>query len=131
MVAQLNHTIVNARDRQESADFLGRIMGLEVGAPWGPFLPIQLGNGVTLDFMSLGPDAEVTTQHYAFLVTEDEFDGILARLEAEGVTYYPEPHLSRPGEINHNDGGRGLYFLDPSGHGMEALTVPYGGWPSA
>jgi catechol 2,3-dioxygenase-like lactoylglutathione lyase family enzyme len=129
MAVELNHTIVHARDRQESADFLARILGLEVGEPWGPFLPIAVSNGVTLDYVQAG-DYEIQTQHYAFLVTEAEFDGILERLEAEGITYYPEPHLSSPGQINRNDGGRGLYFLDPSGHGMEAITVPYGGWPT-
>jgi catechol 2,3-dioxygenase-like lactoylglutathione lyase family enzyme len=128
MAVELNHTIVHARDRQASAEFLARILGLELGEAWGPFLPLQVANGVTLDFVQAG-DYEIQTQHYAFLVTEPEFDGILERLEAEGITYYPEPHLSRPGEINRNDGGRGLYFLDPSGHGMEAITVPYGGWP--
>jgi catechol 2,3-dioxygenase-like lactoylglutathione lyase family enzyme len=127
VAVELNHTIVLAEDREASAAFLARILGLEVGQPWGPFLPVQVG-GVTLDYMAIG-DQQVPPQHYAFLVSEEDFDGILARLEAEGITYYPEPHLSRPGEINRNDGGRGLYFLDPSGHGMEAITVPYGGWP--
>jgi catechol 2,3-dioxygenase-like lactoylglutathione lyase family enzyme len=129
MSIDLNHTIVHARDRRESAEFLGYVLGLEVGAPWGPFLPVATGNGVALDFMT---DAgEIATQHYAFLVSEEEFDGIFGRVKDAGITYYPDPHLSVENQINHNDGGRGFYFLDPSGHGMEVLTVPYGGWPDS
>jgi catechol 2,3-dioxygenase-like lactoylglutathione lyase family enzyme len=124
MSVELNHTIVAAKDRQVSAEFLAGILGLEVGPAWGPFLPVATNNGVALDFAtSSGP---ITTQHYAFLVSEEEFDSCFERLQAAGVTYFPEPTLSRPGEINHNDGGRGLYFLDPAGHGMEIITRPYG-----
>jgi len=128
MPVDLNHTIVHAKDREASAHHLADLLGLEVGDPWGPFLPVTATNGVTLDFASFGGD--VTPQHYAFLVSEEEFDEIFGRIKDAGITYYPEPHMSVPNEINHNDGGRGLYFLDPSGHGMEILTVPYGGWPA-
>ncbi len=124
MPVELNHTIVAANDRQISAEFLAGILGLEVGAPFGPFLPVATSNGVTLDFST--STGTITTQHYAFLVSEEEFDGCFTRIQAAGVTYYPGPSLSRPGEINHNDGGRGLYFLDPAGHGMEIITRPYG-----
>jgi hypothetical protein len=129
MSVDLNHTIIHAKDNREAAEFLGRMLGLEVGAQWGPFIPVATANGVTLDFMTL--PGEITTQHYAFLVTEAEFDAIFARIREAKVTYYPEPHMTRENEINRNDGGRGFYFLDPSGHGMEVLTVPYGGWPSS
>jgi catechol 2,3-dioxygenase-like lactoylglutathione lyase family enzyme len=128
MSVDLNHTIVHAHDKWQSAAFLADILGLEVGKEWGPFLPVSTGNGVTLDYMTTTGD--VATQHYAFLVSEEEFDAIFARVEAAGVTYYPDPHLGIENEINHNDGGRGFYFLDPDGHGMEVLTVPYGGWPT-
>jgi catechol 2,3-dioxygenase-like lactoylglutathione lyase family enzyme len=124
MSVELNHTIVAAKDRQVSAEFLARILGLEVGTAWGPFLPVTTGNGVTLDFAT--SSETIATQHYAFLVSEEEFDGSFERIQADGVTYYPGPNLSRPGEINHNDGGRGLYFLDPAGHRMEIITRPYG-----
>jgi len=129
MSVDLNHTIVHAKDNRESAEFLGWALGLEVGAQWGPFIPVATANGVTLDFMTL--PGEITTQHYAFLVAEAEFDAIFDRIREAKVTYYPEPHMNRENEINHNDGGRGFYFLDPAGHGMEVLTVPYGGWPSS
>jgi hypothetical protein len=76
---------------------------------------IQTANGVTLDYAGVGPDHEIATQHYAFLVTEDEFDVIWGRIKDQGITYYPVPWMQDENQINHNDGGRGLYFLDPSG----------------
>ena len=125
MTIELNHTIVNSKDREEGARFLAELFDLELTDPWGPFIPIEVANGVTLDYMTQ-PDGEITTQHYAFLVSEQEFDEIWDRIKERGITYYPEPHFQHPNEINHHDGGRGLYFLDPSGHGMEIITRPYG-----
>jgi len=124
MSVELNHTIIHARDKRESAEFLAGILGLEVGPEAGPFLPVETANGVTLDFASI-PAESITMQHYAFLVSEEEFDAALARIREAGVTYYADPRLARPNEINHGNGGRGLYFLDPAGHGMEILTRPY------
>lgn len=126
MSVELNHTIVHARDNRESAEFLAHILGLEVGTPWGPFVPVDTGNGVTLDFASI-PAESIAMQHYAFLVSDDEFDAAFARIEEAGITYYADPRAQRPGEINHNHGGRGLYFMDPAGHALEILTRPYGG----
>ena len=126
MSIQLNHTVVLAHDRQQGAEFLAHVLGLEVGPPAGPFVPVTTANGVTLDFYSV-PGHTETLAHYAFLVSEEEFDQGLARLRAAGVTYYPGPRLERPGEINTNDGGRGLYFLDATGNTMELITRPYGG----
>ncbi|MEW2634120.1 hypothetical protein AB0903_21355 [Streptomyces sp. NPDC048389] len=71
-------------------------------------------------------DHEVQLQHYAFLISEDEFDQVFRRVQEAGLTYYADPHGERPGEINRNDGGRGMYFIDPAGHGMEVITRPYG-----
>ncbi|MFJ9028494.1 VOC family protein [Streptomyces sp. NPDC102274] len=126
MPVQLNHTIVHSKNNRESAEFLARILDLEVGDEWGPFIPVELSNGVTLDFATT-PEESIAVQHYAFLVTEAEFDGIFQRIQDAGLTYYADPHRERPGEINHNDGGRGVYFLDPVGHALEAITRPYGG----
>jgi extradiol dioxygenase family protein len=123
---ELNHTIVHARDNRESAEFLAHILDLETGPEWGPFIPIDLSNGVTLDFAAI-PAESIVMQHYAFLVTEEEFDGIFQRIQDAGITYYADPHGKQPGEINRNDGGRGVYFMDPAGHGMEVITRPYGG----
>ncbi|KOY54909.1 MULTISPECIES: VOC family protein [unclassified Streptomyces] len=121
---QLNHTVVHARDRQLSAEFLAVILGLEVGAPFGPFLPVDLGNGVTLDYYAM-TDEPIQPQHYAFLVPDERFDTVIARLEAVGVTYYADPHHAEPGHINRLFGGRGAYFADPDGHNMEIMTRPY------
>lgn len=87
---------------------------------------MQTGNGVSLDYLD-ADDAEITPQHYAFLVSDAEFDAALGRITARGQQYWADPGATRPGEVNTNDGGRGIYFADPSGHWLEILTVPYGG----
>jgi catechol 2,3-dioxygenase-like lactoylglutathione lyase family enzyme len=121
---QLNHTAVHASDRYYSAEFLAGILGLEVGAPFGPFLPVDLGNSVTLDYYTK-TDEPIQPQHYAFLVPDEHFDGMIDRLETAGVTYYANPHHTDPGRTNSLFGGRGAYFADPDGHNMEILTRPY------
>lgn len=125
MTVQLNHTIVHVRDRAESANFVAEILGLPAPAPFGPFLVVEAGNGVSLDFMQA--DGEIHSQHYAFLVSEDEFDQIFGRIKERGLTYWADPYQRRPGEFNTNDGGRGVYWEEPSGHYLEIITVPYGG----
>lgn len=132
MAIDLNHTIIFATDKQRSAEHLAHLLGLEVQPQYGPFVPVETGNGVALDFADhQGDEAgqEPQAQHYAFLVSESEFDTIFARIEEAGITYYSGPRFDDPGNINRNDGGRGLYWRDPDGHAMEILTVPYGGWP--
>ncbi|MFB8106636.1 MULTISPECIES: VOC family protein [Streptomyces] len=126
MSAELNHTIIHSRDNRESAEFLADLLGLEIGPEWGPFIPVVLANSVTLDFATV-PEESITSQHYAFLISEAEFDAAFGRIQELGIAYYADPHMKRPGRINHNDGGRGVYFPDPSGHGMELITRPYGG----
>jgi catechol 2,3-dioxygenase-like lactoylglutathione lyase family enzyme len=123
-VAHLNHTAVYASDRQLSAEFLAAVLGLKVGAPFGPFLPVDLGNGVTLDYYEK-TDEPIQGQHYAFLVPEEQFDTMIARLEVLGVTYYADPSHTEPGRVNDLFGGRGAYFDDPDGHNMEIMTRPY------
>ncbi|MFK0168850.1 VOC family protein [Streptomyces sp. NPDC090306] len=130
MSVELNHTIVHARDNRESAAFLAHVLGLEAGAPWGPFVPVETANGVTLDFATV-PAADLSPQHYAFLLSDEEFDAAHARIREAGITFCADPHLTLPGEINHHHGGRGLYFRDPAGHGMEIITRPYGSLPEA
>ncbi|MBC9730000.1 VOC family protein [Streptomyces sp. TRM68367] len=120
----LNHTAVYASDRHLSAEFIAVILGLEVGRPFGPFLPVDLGNGVTLDYYEQRTEP-IQPQHYAFLVPDDQFDTMIARLEAVGVTYYADPDHTDPGRINDLFGGRGAYFDDPDGHNMEIMTRPY------
>ena len=124
MVAQLNHTIVAARDKRESATFLSEILGLPAPTPFGHFMVVPTGNDVSMDYAD--SDGEIQSQHYAFLITEADFDEVLARVQQRGITYWPHPWKSDEGTINHNDGGRGFYFEDPSGHFLEVLTRPYG-----
>ena len=127
MPVQLNHTIVRVRDKRESATFLAELLGVGPPVAFGPFLVVEVDNDVSLDFADdHGP---VHPQHYAFLVTEEDFDAIYGRILERGIEHYPEPHLERKNEINHRDGGRGVYWCDPSGHFLEIITVPYGGWP--
>jgi catechol 2,3-dioxygenase-like lactoylglutathione lyase family enzyme len=122
MSIQLNHTIVWCHDPHRSATFLTEILGLPPAKPFGPFLVVELSNGVSLDFCET--DGEIAMQHYAFLIGEDDFDLIFARLR--GLEYWADPGRHRLGEINHSDGGRGVYFKDPDGHLLELLTRPYG-----
>jgi extradiol dioxygenase family protein len=125
MTIKLNHTIVHARDRRASASFYSEVFGLPKPVAFGPFLDVELGNEVTLAF--LGTDEEIQVQHYAFLVSEAEFDQIFGRVKERGLDYWADPAQRRKGEINRNDGGRGVYFNDPSGHYLEIITRPYGG----
>jgi catechol 2,3-dioxygenase-like lactoylglutathione lyase family enzyme len=124
MTVELNHTIVAAHDKQASARFLADLLGVDVAPDFGPFAPVEIANGVTLDFMDT--EEPITPQHYAFLVSENDFDAIFTRIRAGRLRYWADPYHHRPGEINHNDGGRGAYFDDPNGHNLEILTRPYG-----
>jgi catechol 2,3-dioxygenase-like lactoylglutathione lyase family enzyme len=124
MAAQLNHTIVWCRDQKRSAPWLTDILGLPDAFRFGPFLVVELGNGVSLDYHDT--DDEIAGQHYAFLVSEDTFDDAFGRIRANGDDYWADPGRQQQGEINRNDGGRGVYFADPDGHLMEIITRPYG-----
>ena len=126
MTISLNHTIVASRDKRESAEFLAELFGLPSPKPFGHFMVVELEHGVSLDYASAAEGAQIPRQHYAFLVSEQEFDTIYGKIQSRGLEHWADPRQSRPGEINHNDGGRGVYFLDPSGHAMEILTRPYG-----
>ena len=125
MTVQLNHTLVASRDRFASARFLAEVFDLPEPYGYGPFACVDTANGVSLDFMDVDDDP-VHAQHYAFLVTEDEFDAVMGRLRERGLEFFADPHQSRPGEINHGHGGRGVYFENPDGHLLEVITRPYG-----
>ena len=124
MSVQLNHTIVSCRDQRRSAAFLSEILGLPPATRFGRFLVVEADNAVSLDFAE--SSGKIAAQHYAFLMGEDEFDAAFGRIRDRGLTYWADPGHSRPGAINHNDGGRGLYFDDPDGHRLEIITRPYG-----
>jgi catechol 2,3-dioxygenase-like lactoylglutathione lyase family enzyme len=127
MPIELNHTIVYCRDKKASSRFLAEILSLAEPSSYGPFAVVEVSNGVSLDFL----EGEVHPQHYAFLVSEGEFDQILERLVARQLPYWADPAQHEAQQINTNDGGRGLYWEDPDGHILEILTVPYGGWPAS
>ena len=103
------------------------ILGLPRARSFGPFRVIDLSNGVSLDFHEV--DGPIHVEHYAFLVSEAEFDQIFGRIQEAGIAYYADPWHRRPDQINHNDGGRGAYFADPNGHNLEVITRPYGTGP--
>lgn len=124
MAVQLNHTIVLTHDKRASANFLAEILSLPTPARIGPFMTVQTDNDVTLDF--LDSSGEIVSQHYAFLVTEREFDSIFGRIRERGLPYWADPGHHEPSKINTRDGGRGVYFEDPNRHNLEILTRPYG-----
>ena len=128
MAIDFNHTIVSARDSQKSAKFLAEMLGLPAPKKWGPFQMVTTENGANIDFMKT--DGAITRQHYAFLVSEPEFDEVFGRIRERSLSYWADPSQERPGEINHHDGGRGVYFEDPDGHLLEVITRSYGsgGW---
>jgi catechol 2,3-dioxygenase-like lactoylglutathione lyase family enzyme len=123
-VAELNHTIVWCTDKQRSAGFLRDILGRPPARTFFHFLVVDLDNRVSLDFMQ--KDGHVAPQHYAFLVSDAEFDAAFARIEERGLDYWADPARTQPGQINRHFGGRGVYFRDPDDHLLELITRPYG-----
>lgn len=124
---ELNHTIVFSKDKHKAAAFLTEILGLPPPKELPPFVAVQLSNRCALDYAE--PGVDFVPGHYAFLVDDAVFDAALGRLQAKGITYWPAPWPGNENTINENDGGRGFYFRDLDGHGLELITVPYGGWP--
>jgi catechol 2,3-dioxygenase-like lactoylglutathione lyase family enzyme len=125
MTIKLNHTIVHSKDKQASAKFFTELFGLPAPKPFFGFLDVELGNDVTLAFLD-ADGMEVQMQHYAFLVSDAEFDQIFGRIKQRKMKYWADPGQHQQGEINHHFGGRGVYFEDPSGHLLEIITKPYG-----
>jgi catechol 2,3-dioxygenase-like lactoylglutathione lyase family enzyme len=124
MPAQLNHTIVWCHDRHRSSAFLADVLGLPPPRKFLHFEIVDAANGVSLDFME--KDGPISLQHYAFLVSDAEFDAGMQRIADNGLAYWADPARSQPGAINHHFGGRGVYFDDPDGHLLELITKPYG-----
>ncbi len=123
MTIELNHTIVPARDKEESARFYERIFGFTPEGPMAHFSPVRISSqSLTLDFDNR---EHVEPHHYAVKVSETEFDEIFDRIKKEGLAYGSGPRTPSDMEINNWDGGRGVYFVDPSGHLLELLTKDY------
>ena len=125
-VPDLNHIIVWCRDRQRGAEHVVELLDLEQPVDFaGQFLVVNLGNGVSLDYANWS-GGDITPQHLAFLVSEDEFDQIYGRIQDREINHWADPSRRTPGEINRHDGGRGVYWDDPDGHLLEIITRPYG-----
>ncbi|HKX82803.1 MAG TPA: VOC family protein [Pyrinomonadaceae bacterium] len=124
MAAQLNHTIAWCSDKVKSAGFLTHILGLPEPRTFMHFLVVDLSNEVSIDYFQT--TEHIALQHFAFLVTEEEFDAAFGRIQERGLEFWADPARSKPGEINRHDGGRGVYFKDPDGHLLELITRPYG-----
>ena len=123
MAIELNHTIVPVRDKEESARFWEKIFGFEHQEPLGHFQPIR----IVSQSLALDLDARRTVEHhhYAFKVSEPEFDEIFGRIKEAGLEYGSGPRSSTDMETNTWNGGRGVYFRDPNGHLLELLTQDY------
>ena len=130
MAIKLNHTIVYSRNKRSAANFVVGLFGLPKPVSFGAFLNVEVSNEVTLAFMDAGK-LEPQTQHYAFLVSEKEFDQIFGRVKKRRLSYWADPDCTKKGCINQHKtwpllhGGRGVYFKDPSGHLLEIITRPY------
>lgn len=123
MTVTLNHTILHARDKVATAEFYTEILGLRPHKTLEPFCVVQVGE-TSLDF--IGTSEPVNSRHFAFLVSEAEFDQIFSRIKNKNLPYWADPYQKQPDDINHWDDGRGLYFEDPNGHLLEVITRPYG-----
>ncbi len=128
MAIQLNHTIVPARNGEVSARWFAELLGMPEPTRFGLFWQVRTANGVDLDFDTDGDsDDQFTLQHYAFLVSEEEFDLVYARIRQREIQHWADPGRTRAGEINRHDGGRGVYFASNDDHLLEIITRPYGG----
>jgi catechol 2,3-dioxygenase-like lactoylglutathione lyase family enzyme len=126
VAVQLNHHIVHARDPELSARFLTEMLGLPEPTLFGPFVVVTADNGVSLDFIQTDDPTYLVPQHYAFLVSEEEWDQIYRRIIERGLEHWADPARMQSDQINHHDGGRGVYWCDPDGHFLEIITRPYG-----
>jgi catechol 2,3-dioxygenase-like lactoylglutathione lyase family enzyme len=119
MAITLNHTIVPARDKEASARFFAQIFGLKYDGPMSHFAPVRVNGELTLDF----DNAEsFERHHYAFHVSDEEFDAIFKRVQEAGISWGSDPRSMENRQLNSRRGGRGVYFRDPNGHVLELLT---------
>ncbi|MEV8585747.1 VOC family protein [Streptomyces sp. NPDC051180] len=123
MTVTFNHTIIAAKDRHESARFFRELLELPEAPSWGPFVNVQLPDGVLIQFAE--PPVDIQMQHYAFMVDDELFERAYQRLCDADVEHWADPQMKRPGETNTEHGGRGVYFKDPAGHAFELITRPY------
>lgn len=124
MTIHLDHLLVPSRDQLAAAQLLAGLLGV----PWsasgvGPFVPVYLNDGLTLDF-DQWPEP-IPLIHYCFRVDEAEFDAILARLKAARIPYRSAVHGPVDYRIDTGHGGRIVYWNEPDGHQWEMLTLSY------
>jgi len=122
MPVHLDHTIVPAHDKEASARWFAEIMGLEYKGPWGHFAPVAIDEYLSLDFDT---SEDFQTSHYAFIVSDPEFDNIWERVQEKKIVYGSGPRDCEDMQINHHHQGRGFYFRDPNGHLLEVITHTY------
>jgi catechol 2,3-dioxygenase-like lactoylglutathione lyase family enzyme len=122
MTVSFDHTVIYAHDRAESANFFAAVFGLPEPVESGQFLTVRLADGVTLHFARMGFGRPLITQHYAFTLSDAEFDQLYKRLTEREVEHWADARGSRPGCVYTDGDRRGVFFLDPSGHQLEALT---------
>lgn len=123
-MAVLNHHIVAASNRDATALFFSDALGLDSPVGFGPFAVLKVGPDTTLDFVET--EGQIHQQHYAFLVSEEEFDKSFRWIRDHDLRYWSDPLRQEAGTINYWDDGRGVYFDDPNGHLLEIITRPYG-----
>ena len=119
MTVVLNHTIVPARDKMAAARFFARIFGLEFKEGDGHFAPVRINDSFTLLF---DQNSSFDSHHYAFHVSDAEFDAIFGRVKEAGIPYGSGPFSQEDMQINTRRGGRGVYFKDANGHLLELMT---------
>ena len=119
MSITLNHTIVPAKDKDAAARFFARIFGLHYDGPMSHFAPVRVNAELTLDFDNA---TSFEPHHYAFHVSDDEFDAIFQRVQEASIPWGSDPGSTANGKLNSRKGGRGVYFHDPDGHLLELLT---------
>ena len=121
MTIILNHTIVPARDKAAAARFFAQLFGLKSEGSDGHFAPVRVNDTLTLLF---DEDTSFDSHHYAFHVSDSEFDDIFDRIKKAQLPYGSAPWSLDDGKLNDWNGGRGVYFKNPDGHVLELMTVP-------
>ncbi len=130
MSIELDHVIVSARNQQAAAMLLAELLGV----PWaesgiGPFSPVYVNDGLTLDFIN--DEGPFPVEHFCFRVTDAEFEAILGRIKAAGITYRSAVRGPEDRQVNTQYGGKMVYWNEPEGHQWEMLTVSYARRPSS
>ena len=88
MAIVLDHTIVPAKNKVASAEFFADIFGLTVKPGEGYFAQVQINESLTFDFAD---QPEPRSHHYAFHISEAEFEEIFGRVKAKGLPYGSDP----------------------------------------